>query len=175
MLYLRSRRFFDGLGRVYQEEKELNQGNFAISVHGWGTRGEPSCEALPFEGPGLIPNECAAVTSARLETDFDALLRVLDPQITWTTYAPDGVVVKLGATEVIAAVDRGARASVVARRVLVNGEPGVMTWSRSGAPLSVMACRVRNGRLVDVVALVDPRRLAAMETPPYRPAEIGDE
>jgi RNA polymerase sigma factor (sigma-70 family) len=115
-----------------------------------------------------------AFLAAARDGDFDGLLRVLDPQITWRAYTPDGVVVKLGATEVIAAAERGTRAAVVARRVLVNGEPGVMTWSRTGMPLSVMACSVRNGRLSDVVALVDPRRLAAMDTPPYRPAGTGD-
>lgn len=49
-----------------------------------------------------------------------------------------------------------------------------MTWSRTGAPLSVMACSVRGGRIVEVVALVDPRRLASMPTPPWRPAGTDD-
>lgn len=115
-----------------------------------------------------------AFLAAVRDGDFEALLRVLDPQITWRTYTPGGVTVKLGATEVVAAAERGARSSVVARRVLVNGEPGVMTWSRTGAPLSVMACSVRNGRIVEVVALVDPRRLASMHTPPCRPAGTDD-
>lgn len=112
-----------------------------------------------------------AFLAATRDGDFEALLHVLDPQITWRSYTPGGVVVKLGATDVIAAAERGARASVVARRVLVNGEPGIMTWSRTGAPLSVMACSVRGGRIVEVVALVDPRRLASMPTPPCRPPE----
>ncbi|MFG2100070.1 sigma-70 family RNA polymerase sigma factor [Micromonospora echinaurantiaca] len=115
-----------------------------------------------------------AFLGAARNGDFEALLRVLDPQITWRSYTPGGVVVKIGATEVIAAAERGAHASVVARRVLVNGEPGIMTWSRTGAPLSVMACSVRGGRIVEVVALVDPRRLASMPTPPCRPAGTDD-
>ncbi|MEV4545296.1 sigma-70 family RNA polymerase sigma factor [Micromonospora echinaurantiaca] len=115
-----------------------------------------------------------AFLAAARNGDFEALLRVLDPQITWRSYTPGGVVVKIGATEVIAAAERGAHASVVARRVLVNGEPGIMTWSRTGAPLSVMACSVRGGRIVEVVALVDPRRLASMPTPPCRPAGTDD-
>ncbi|MER7458821.1 sigma-70 family RNA polymerase sigma factor [Micromonospora sp. NPDC126480] len=125
---------------------------------------------LPSDGRRRQRQVVDAFLAAARNGDFEALLRVLDPQITWRSYTPGGVTVKLGATEVIAAARRGARASVVARRVLVNGEPGVMTWSRSGAPLSVMACTVRDGRIVEVVALVDPRRLAAMDTPPCRPS-----
>ncbi len=124
---------------------------------------------LPSDGRRRQRQVVDAFLAAVRDGDFEALLRVLDPQITWRSYTPGGVTVKLGATEVMAAVERGARASVVARRVLVNGEPGVMTWSRTGAPLSVMACSVRDGRIVEVVALVDPRRLASMPTPSFRP------
>lgn len=106
----------------------------------------------------------AFITAAR-EGDFDRLLEVLDPDITWTTHRHTGEVIRVGRTEVIAAAERGRHASVVTRRVLVNGEPGVLTWSRTGTPLSLMACTVVDGRMVDVVALVDPVRLAAMELP----------
>ncbi|MFI7489985.1 sigma-70 family RNA polymerase sigma factor [Micromonospora echinaurantiaca] len=129
---------------------------------------------LPSDGRQRQRQVVDAFLAAARNGDFEALLRVLDPQITWRSYTPGGVVVKIGATEVIAAAERGAHASVVARRVLVNGEPGIMTWSRTGAPLSVMACRVRGGRIVEVVALVDPRRLASMPTPPCRPAGTDD-
>lgn len=129
---------------------------------------------LPSDGRRRQRQVVDAFLAATRDGDFEALLQVLDPQITWRSYTPGGVVVKLGATEVIAAAERGTRASVVARRVLVNGEPGIMTWSRTGAPLSVMACTVRGGRLVEVVALADPRRLASMPTPPCRPAGTDD-
>lgn len=97
--------------------------------------------------------------------DFEALLNLLDPQISWRTYTPHGVVVKLGTTEVVAAAERGMRAAVLARRVRVNGAPGILTWSRSGKPLGLMSCTVRGGRIVDVVALLDPARLATMDLP----------
>lgn len=106
-----------------------------------------------------------AFVAAAHEGDFDALLKVLDPDVTWRSFTPRGTIVHLGVTEVVGAAQRGRRAAVVARRVLVNGEPGVLTWGRSGKPLSVMACTVVNGRIVDVVALVDPTRLAAMDLP----------
>lgn len=97
--------------------------------------------------------------------DFEGLLQVLDPDITWTTHRHNGEVVRLGRTEVIAATEWGRHAAVDARRVLVNGEPGVLTRSRTGKPLSLMACTVADGRIVDVVALVDPVRLASMDLP----------
>ena len=97
--------------------------------------------------------------------DFDRLLQVLDPDVTWTTHRHNGEVVRLGRTEVIAATERGRHATVTARRVLVNDEPGVLTWSKTGKPLSLMSCTVVDGRIVDVVALVDPARLAAMDLP----------
>lgn len=106
----------------------------------------------------------AFVTAAR-EGDFEGLLKVLDPDVTWRSYTSRGTIVHLGATEVMAAAGRGRRAAVVPRRVLVNGEPGVLIWGRSGKPLSVMSCTVADGRIVDVVALVDPVRLAAMDLP----------
>ncbi|MDV3221754.1 sigma-70 family RNA polymerase sigma factor [Intrasporangium sp.] len=120
---------------------------------------------LPSDGRQRQRQVVDAFLKAARDGDFDALLQVLDPHITWRSYGPDGVTVTLGVTEVIAATERGARAAVVARRVLVNGAPGVLTWSRSGVPLSVMACTVRHGRIVDVVAVVDPRRLATMDLP----------
>lgn len=106
----------------------------------------------------------AFITAAR-DGDFEQLLTVLDPDITWTAHTAKGDVVRLGRTEVVAAVERGGYASVLARRVLINGEPGILSWSRTGKPLGVMSCTVVDGRMVDVVALVDPVRLAAMDLP----------
>ncbi len=106
-----------------------------------------------------------AFLAAARSGDFEALLQLLDPEITWRTYTPHGVVVKLGVTDVLAAAERGARAATIARRVLVNGNPGILTWSRTGKPLSLMSCTVRDGKIVDVVALLDPARLATMDLP----------
>jgi RHS repeat-associated protein len=78
---IRSRRFIDGLGRVYQEEREQTEGTFAITVRGWGPRGELSCESLPIAGSGGAPYECEAVaseTTPAIKTTYDALLRPLD-------------------------------------------------------------------------------------------------
>ncbi|MFF5325053.1 sigma-70 family RNA polymerase sigma factor [Janibacter hoylei] len=106
-----------------------------------------------------------AFIAAAREGDFERLLELLDPDITWTTHHPHGRVVRLGQTEVVAAADRGLRAAVAVRRVLVNGEPGILAWSRSGKPLGLMACTVSGGRITEVVAVLDPTRLAAIDLP----------
>lgn len=67
--------------------------------------------------------------------------------------------------EVVDAVERGLRAAGAVRRVLVNGEPGILTWSRAGKPLGLMACTVSGGRITEVVAVLDPTRLATMDCP----------
>jgi RNA polymerase sigma factor (sigma-70 family) len=106
-----------------------------------------------------------AFLAAARDGDFESLLQVLDPQITWHTYTPRGVTVKVGATEVADAIRDGARAATVARRVLVNGDPGILLWGANGKPVSVMACTVVDGRVAEVVAVLDPARLRAMDLP----------
>ncbi len=47
--------------------------------------------------------------------------------------------------------------------VLVNGEPGIVAWGANGKPPGVMACTVVNGRIVEILSIRDPQRLAAMD------------
>ena len=107
-----------------------------------------------------------AFMAAARNGDFEGLLRVLDPDVTWRAYTARGVVVRLGATEVAVRAQHGMNAKLTGRRVLVNGESGVVAWSRDGRPLSVMACTVADGRIVELVSVSDPARLAAMDLPP---------
>ncbi|MFI7678272.1 sigma-70 family RNA polymerase sigma factor [Actinophytocola sp. NPDC049390] len=117
------------------------------------------------------PRRQRAVVDAFLDAarngDFQGLLEVLDPDVTWRAHTGRGVVVRLGATTVAALVQRGARAAVTARPALVNGEPGVVGWLANGTPLAVMACTVSNGRIVDILSVTDPVRLAAMSLPAF--------
>jgi RNA polymerase sigma factor (sigma-70 family) len=106
-----------------------------------------------------------AFLAAARSGDFEGLLRVLDPEVTWRSYTARGVVVRLGAAEVASRAQRGARATVTARPVLVNGEPGVVVWDAKGKPVSVMACTVVDGRIVEILSIQDPERLAAMDLP----------
>jgi hypothetical protein len=47
--------------------------------------------------------------------------------------------------------------------VLVNGEPGIMVWDAYGKPRSVMACTVVDGRIVEILSVIGPKRLAATD------------
>ncbi|GAA1003623.1 DNA-directed RNA polymerase sigma-70 factor [Acrocarpospora pleiomorpha] len=106
-----------------------------------------------------------AFRAAALGGDFEALLRVLDPNVKLTVDTPGGVVVTLGAT----AVASGARmfSGEVARQraVLVNGVPGHMSWRSDGTPLSVIAFTVADGRITDIHIVVDPAKLASIDLP----------
>ncbi|GAA4199203.1 sigma-70 family RNA polymerase sigma factor [Actinocatenispora rupis] len=107
-----------------------------------------------------------AFIAAARSGDFEALLRVLDPDVTWRAHTARGVVVRLGATEVAAKARHGMRAKVTGHRVLVNGEPGIIAWGPTGRPYSVMACTVVGGRIVEMLSVSDPDRLAALDLPP---------
>jgi RNA polymerase sigma-70 factor (ECF subfamily) len=100
--------------------------------------------------------------------DFDGLLRVLDPDVAWRTHTARGVVLRRGAAEVAATALEAERMPATARRVLVNGEPGIAVWGANGRPLGVMACTVADGRIVEIVSVIDASRLASMDIP--RPA-----
>jgi RNA polymerase sigma factor (sigma-70 family) len=104
-----------------------------------------------------------AFLAAAKAGDFEALLRLLDPDVMLRNHTARGVVVKLGATEVVAQVKRGARATVTGRRVLVNGEPGILASDARGRPVGVMACTVVDGRIVEMISTTDPKRLASMD------------
>ena len=110
-----------------------------------------------------------AFLAAARDGDFDALLRVLDPDVHWQRHTATGVTVGTGAGAVIDAARRGQGSRVRARRVSVHGEPGILAWGPSGRPLSVMACTVRGGRLVGMVSIVDPARLAELSLPAPEP------
>lgn len=105
-----------------------------------------------------------AFLAAARDGDFEGLLRVLDPGVTWRSHTPRGVVVRLGATEVAAKVQQATHSKATARRVLVNDEPGILVCA-NGKPQAVMACTVVDGRIVEILSVIDPERLASMDLP----------
>ena len=106
-----------------------------------------------------------AFIAASRDGDFDGLLRVLDPDVTWRAYTGRGVVVRRGAADVAARAQRGSQTQVSTYPVFVNGEPGFVVSDRKGKPLAVMGCTVADGRIVDMVSVTDPERLASMDLP----------
>ncbi|MGW0160396.1 sigma-70 family RNA polymerase sigma factor [Mycobacterium sp. NPDC003323] len=112
-----------------------------------------------------------AFLAAARDGDFTALLRVLDPDLSWQRYTAHGLTAGTGREAVLDAVRRGQDARVTARRVLVNGEPGIAVWGPTGRPLGLMACTVEHGRLTAVLSILDPARLAQLALPDPPPVE----
>ncbi|MFI6299294.1 sigma-70 family RNA polymerase sigma factor [Nonomuraea sp. NPDC050790] len=115
-------------------------------------------------GPGREHQEVVgAFVAAARGGDFEALLRVLDPEVKLTVDTPGGVVVTLGATEVAAGARRFSGEIARQRPVLVNGIPGHMSWRPDGTPLSVIAFTVTGARITGIHIVVDPAKLASIE------------
>jgi RNA polymerase sigma factor (sigma-70 family) len=107
-----------------------------------------------------------AFTSAAQEGDFEALLTVLDPEV---TLRADGGARGLsgfirGAAEVAAAASSFRRTGHEPTQVmvLVNGTVGLLGFRDSG-PVSVFSPVIRDGRIVAINILTDPDRLAALD------------
>ena len=75
------------------------------------------------------------------------------------------MVVILGATKVAAGAHLSAGAAARGRSVLVDGLPGIASWHEDGAPLSVIAFTVVDGRIAGIAAVTEPARLASTDLP----------
>nr|WP_055501521.1 sigma-70 family RNA polymerase sigma factor [Nonomuraea pusilla] len=106
-----------------------------------------------------------AFLAAARRGDFEGLLRVLDPEVRLTVDTPDGPVVTIGATQVAAGARLGAGAAARRRVLLVDGLPGVVSWGEDGAPLSVLAFTVADGRIIAIRLVTDRAVLASMNLP----------
>jgi RNA polymerase sigma factor (sigma-70 family) len=96
---------------------------------------------------------------AAREGDFDALLRILHPDVVLRS--------DIGATR-LATIHRGAEAvagqargfpSAIVIPAVVNGAAGVVITAR-GRPLAIMAFTIVAGRIVEIAAIADPDRVA---------------
>jgi RNA polymerase sigma-70 factor (ECF subfamily) len=106
-----------------------------------------------------------AFRKAARDGDFEALLRVLDPNVERTIHTPDGVVVTLGATEVAAGAKTYRDTSVAQQAVLVGDRPGFVSWRAGGAPLSLIAFTITDDLITAIEIFADPAKLAAMNLP----------
>ncbi|MGP4105003.1 sigma-70 family RNA polymerase sigma factor [Nonomuraea sp. KM90] len=117
-------------------------------------------------GPGREHHKVVqAFSAAALSGDFEALLRVLDPNVKLTVDTPGGTVVTLGATAVAAGARMFSGEAARQRPVLVNGVPGHMSWRPDGTPLSVIAFTVAEGRISGIHIVVDPAKLDSIRLP----------
>jgi RNA polymerase sigma-70 factor (ECF subfamily) len=98
--------------------------------------------------------------------DFDALLRVLDPDVVLRSdgggVGPTRIV--RGARNVAGgAVTYSAQAQLgTIRSVLVNGAAGVAVFDLHGVPVSLLAFTVARGRIVEINILTDRERLGPL-------------
>ncbi|MFR9798408.1 RNA polymerase sigma factor SigJ [Streptomyces sp. MS06] len=95
--------------------------------------------------------------------DFEALLAVLAPDVVARsdggTLVPS--ILRRGADDVASQAITFARYAADAHLVLVNGTPGVVSFT-DGRPLSVMSFTIRDGRITALDILTDPDRLASL-------------
>jgi RNA polymerase sigma factor (sigma-70 family) len=107
-----------------------------------------------------------AFTSAAQHGDFEALVAVLDPDVTLRADAGPGrrSVVVHGAVAVASQATAFRRSGHEPAQVtvLVNGAVG-MIGLRNGRPVSVFSPVIRNGRIVEINILADPERLARLD------------
>jgi RNA polymerase sigma-70 factor (ECF subfamily) len=101
--------------------------------------------------------------------DFEALVAVLDPAVTLRTdfgaKRPAAIApVTRGAAAVAGQALMFANPNAVLISALVNGEAGVVV-TLNGRPFAVMSFTVTDGRILEINALSDPERVAALAAP----------
>jgi RNA polymerase sigma-70 factor (ECF subfamily) len=107
-----------------------------------------------------------AFLAAARDGDFDALLTVLDPDVvrpidTGAT-RPDVPRILRGARPVASQAVGFQRLGYVARRALVNGAPGVVTFA-DGEPYAGLGFTIARGKIIEMNVLADPLRLRRLD------------
>ena len=105
-----------------------------------------------------------AFLAAAREGDFDALLEMLDPEVTLRIDAGPGSPLArepiVGAHEVLAEARRWTALAPYSRPAIVNGVAGAVIGRPDGTVFSVAALTVANGRINAIDFVVDPAKLA---------------
>ena len=109
-----------------------------------------------------------AFFAAAREGDFDALVAVLDPEVTLRidagSAAPAASMIVHGAADVARQSSAGLKSSLArpgteVRPAIVNGGAGVIVMMH-GAAVTVMGFTVAAGRIVEIDSIYDPVRIA---------------
>jgi RNA polymerase sigma-70 factor (ECF subfamily) len=106
-----------------------------------------------------------AFLAAARDGDFEALLRVLDPDVVLRAdLGPlaGGSLEVRGAAEVAGRALFYSRLGLVVEPALVNGAAGTVS-TRDGEPFSIGGLIVRDGRIVGIDILADPERLRRLD------------
>jgi RNA polymerase sigma factor (sigma-70 family) len=106
-----------------------------------------------------------AFFAAARRGDFDALVRVLDPDVVVRADAgPDASTIVRGAVAVAGRAIMFAQPAATLVPALVNGTTGVVV-TVAGRPVAVIAFTVVDGRIVAIDALNDVDRVGALDLP----------
>jgi RNA polymerase sigma factor (sigma-70 family) len=107
-----------------------------------------------------------AFLAASRDGDFDALLAVLDSDVTLRADGgPTGFSHRVQGAETVAGqarMFRQTQTDLTVQRALINGLPGLVSL-RDGRPFSIGAFTIRAGRIVEMYFLADPDRLARLD------------
>ena len=107
-----------------------------------------------------------AFLAAAREGDFDALLEMLDPEVTLRVDAGPGSPLAhepiVGAREVLAEARRFRALAPYSRPAIVNGVAGAVVGRPDGTVFTVVALTVANGRISTIDFLADPAKLARL-------------
>jgi RNA polymerase sigma-70 factor (ECF subfamily) len=107
-----------------------------------------------------------AFTSAAQDGDFEALLEVLDPDVTLRADAGPGggSTFAQGAALVASNASAFRRSNHEQRQVwaLVNGAVGLV-GIKDGVPVAVFSPVIRDGRIVEINIMADPARIARLD------------
>jgi RNA polymerase sigma-70 factor, ECF subfamily len=109
-----------------------------------------------------------AFFAAARDGDFDALVDVLDPEVTLRVDAGPGSALAqppvVGREAVIAQARRWAAMTPLSRPAIVNGAAGAVV-GHPGRPFAVVGVTVANGRITTMDFVVDPAKLARITIP----------
>jgi RNA polymerase sigma-70 factor (ECF subfamily) len=105
-----------------------------------------------------------AFQAAARQGDFEALLKVLDPDVVLRNATADGLAVVRGATAVASGAVLFQQQARPSRPVLVNGTAGVLVDGDGDVPYSLAAFTVVGGRIVAIDIVTDPERLRTLRT-----------
>src|SRR5215475_583347 len=143
-------------------------GRSATAARQLASRARRRVQSAPVPDPDLSVQRqvVAAFLDAARGGDFEALLRVLDPDV---VLRADRGEIPPGASRLIrgaSAVAQGAimfaHRAPLARAALINGAAGIVAFDEAGRPYSVLGFIVTGGKIVEIDILADPARLSQL-------------
>ena len=106
-----------------------------------------------------------AFQTAARAGDFEALLKVLDPNVVLRTSAADGLRIVRGAEAVASGAVAFQRLGLEAQPVLVNGAAGLVAVDTDGVIFSIVSFTVVDDRIVEMDIVTDPDQLRGLGVP----------